>query len=174
MKNTELISIGTIIGTHGIRGILKIRLDLEDVGLFHIFDKITDESGKIQYDIKLKSLHKGNFLAEMPNITNREDAKALCGTKLWVRKDELPEIEEDDSFYYDGLIGLKAYNPEGEAVGKVISVVDYGAGDLVEIKPDAGGEAILLPFSKEWFPDIDIDGGKITVIMPVMIDSKDE
>ena len=72
----------------------------------------------------------------------------------------------DDEFYYDDLVGLDAVDAAGARLGRVASLSNYGAGDILEIAPEGGGETLLLPFTKEIAPKIDFDAGRIVIELP--------
>ena len=70
-------------------------------------------------------------------------------------RDRLPPAE-DDEFYHADLVGLAAVTPDGAPLGTVTAVHNFGAGDVIEIKPDGGGEPLLVPFTDAAVPEIDI------------------
>src|SRR5690606_33102986 len=80
---------------------------------------------------------KGGVVARAKEVADRDQAEALRGLKLFISRADLPPPEEDE-FYLADLIGLAVETPEGEPLGVVRSVQDFGAGDLLEIKPDGG------------------------------------
>ena len=86
----------------------------------------------------------------------------MKGAEIFARRDQLPP-PADDEFYYDDLIGLEAVDAEGAPIGRVVSLMNYGAGDVLEIAPAQGGETLLLPFSKRVAPRIDFDAGRIVI-----------
>ena len=102
------------------------------------------------------------WLAEIDGIADRDAALALNGTKLWIDRDALPETDEGE-FYIEDLIGLDVIDTDGKSVGKVIAVDNFGAGDLMEIKP-AAGSSFYVPFSNDFVPDISLENRKITII----------
>ncbi|MGZ3367012.1 MAG: ribosome maturation factor RimM, partial [Caulobacteraceae bacterium] len=98
-------------------------------------------------------------------IATKEEADAMRGLLLHVPREALPEPEEDE-FYLTDLIGLSVVTPEGQALGKVKAVQDFGAGDILEIDPGRGAATWYLPFTRECVPEVDIAGGKVTVVRP--------
>ena len=90
----------------------------------------------------------------------------MKGTQLFVAREKLPAPDEEE-FYHADLIGLEAQDSEGRVIGKVGSVHNFGAGDVIEIsRPD--GDHLLLAFTRETVPVIDIPGGRIVVAVPEM------
>ncbi len=98
-------------------------------------------------------------------MTTREGAEALTGTKLYVPRSRLPEREEEE-WYHADLIGLAAVDRDGAPIGKVVAIQNFGAGDLIEIKPASGGPTVLVPFTRETVPEIDVEGGRLTLVPP--------
>jgi 16S rRNA processing protein RimM len=76
----------------------------------------------------------------------------------------LPPIEDDETFYYADLIGLSAVTPDGAALGTVTAIHNFGAGDLVEIKPEGGGEPLMVPFTEAAVPQIDMAERRMIVV----------
>ena len=81
--------------------------------------------------------------------------------EIFARREQLPPPNEDE-FYYDDLVGLEAVDAAGAPLGRVASLMNHGAGDVLEIAPAGGGETLLLPFTKGVVPRIDFDDGRIT------------
>jgi len=101
-------------------------------------------------------------VARLAGVSDRNAAEALTNLKLYVLRDRLPPAE-DGEFYHADLVGLAAVTPDGEALGTVTAVHNFGAGDVIEIKPE-GGEALLVPFTDAAVPEIDIAAGRMVVV----------
>jgi 16S rRNA processing protein RimM len=89
----------------------------------------------------------------------------LRNTYLYVPRERLPDPEPDE-FYHADLIGLEAEDPSGRAIGIVVAVHNFGAGDILEIAPAEGGETAMVPFSVAAVPRIDIAIGRIVIDRP--------
>ena len=111
--------------------------------------------------------------AQIAGVATREAAEALTGAEIYARRDQLPPPAEDE-FYYDDLVGLKAETRLGVALGRVMGLRNFGAGDILEIAPEAGGETLLLPFAKTVAVEIDFVGGRIVIEPPREIDGERE
>ena len=85
----------------------------------------------------------------MKGVGDRDAAESLRNTDLFVSRDRLPPIEEDDTFYHADLVGLAAVSEDGVALGTVSAIHNFGAGDLIEIAPAAGGEPLLIVFQRD-------------------------
>jgi 16S rRNA processing protein RimM len=108
---------------------------------------------------------KGHLVARFRGVHDRNAAEQLTNLKLFVPRERLAPPGTDE-FYHADLIGLSAVTADGTDVGTVVAVHDFGAGDILELRPAAGGTSIMLPFSDAFVPDVDIAGGRITVALP--------
>ena len=87
---------------------------------------------------------KDMLVAQIEGVDDRAGAEALNRVELYVARDKLPAPEEDE-FYIADLIGLRAETPDGVEIGTIVAVRNFGAGDILEIAPAAGGEIAALP-----------------------------
>ncbi len=127
------------------------------------YGPVTDEAGR-RFDLSVVGTAGGAVLARIAGVADRDAAEALRGVRLYVPRDVLPEPEPDE-YYHADLVGLRAVLADGTEIGTVAAVDDYGAGDVVEIaRPDA--RPILLPFTAEAVPEIDLAGGRIVIAPP--------
>jgi 16S rRNA processing protein RimM len=110
------------------------------------------------------------LVVRLAGVDNREDAERLTGVELFARREQLPP-PADDEFYHDDLVGLEALSREGDRLGRVVALRNFGAGDILEIAPPAGGETLLLPFTKAVAVEIDLGGGRIVIAPPNEIES---
>ena len=86
---------------------------------------------------------------------------ALRGVELYVARAQLPQLTQEDDFYYADLIGLKVVSAEGERLGDVTAVHNFGAGDLLEINGS------FYPFTKQVVPQVDVAAGQLTLVPPL-------
>lgn len=158
------VCVGEITTAHGVRGLVKVRCYCEDPDLLDQMGPLfTSESGDKTLELTLEREANGIFLASVDGIPDRTAAEKLRGTKLYLPRDMLPDIDDDGTFYYIDLIGLKAIDATGAHRGQVVAVQNFGAGDLIEIRPVTGGETYYLPFDNEFVPHVDIAGGCVTI-----------
>jgi 16S rRNA processing protein RimM len=111
-------------------------------------------------------MHKGQVLVRLEGVADRTAAEAMRGVRLYVPRDALPAMEDEDEFYHADLIGLAAVLADGTEIGKVRAVFDFGAGDSLELSHTATGKPLLVPFTREVVPVIDVAGGKVVVDPP--------
>ncbi len=93
-------------------------------------------------------------MARLSGICDRSAAERLANLKLYVPRERLPEPAEADEYYPADLIGLAVVNRAGERLGTVAAIYNFGAGDLIEVRPDAGGNTELLPFDETSVPAV--------------------
>ncbi len=160
------ILIGEIATAHGIKGYVKVRSFVEDGSLLESERLYTGEDGDKTLSLTLKNPLKADWVAEVSGITDRNGAEKLRGTKLYIDRADLPETDEDDGAYYiEDLKGLRVIDASEKEIGIVLGVENYGASDLLDIKPPAG-EAFYIPFTDDTVIGIDMDRGVIIVEMP--------
>jgi 16S rRNA processing protein RimM len=107
------------------------------------------------------------FVVRVDGVTDRTAAEALARLMLHLPRERLPALADDDEFYLADLVGLSVEHA-GVALGRVLAVHDFGAGDVLEIAPaDAGEEArqasVMVPFTKAVVPSVDIAAGRLLV-----------
>jgi 16S rRNA processing protein RimM len=159
------LCLGVVTGTHGVRGVVKIKPFTQDPLDVGAYGPLTDGRGRRTFALTVHGVHKGNVLAGIEGIADREAAQALKGLKLYVERSALPEVEEDDTFYYADLLGLAVEDTAGAPLGTVTQVDDHGAGDVIEVT-DARGKVRVLPFTREVVPTVDLANGRLVADPP--------
>jgi 16S rRNA processing protein RimM len=164
---SEKVLLGRIGGAHGLRGEVKIATFTaapEDVAAY---GPLTNAEGTRSFEIaSLRSGGGGTVIARLRGISDRNAAEALRGIDLYVAREALPP-PEDDEFYFSDLIGLKAISSEGEAIGEIVAVQNYGAGDLLEVRFTGERNPALIPFERAHVPKVDLEAGEVTIVKPI-------
>jgi 16S rRNA processing protein RimM len=106
------------------------------------------------------------LIARVQGVTGRTAAEALNRLTVYIPRSRLGTPEEEDEFFTTDLIGTSAVDAAGTVVATVVAVPNYGGGDLLELRPAAGGASALLPFTKEFVPTLDLPARRITVVLP--------
>ena len=119
-----------------------------------------------RFEIEALRPGKGFFIARLKGIADRSAAERLSNVELYVPRERLPEPDAADEFYHADLIGLTVVDTEGSALGRVVAVQNFGAGDLMEVLPIAGGDTVLLPFTEAVVPVVDIAAGRLVIRAP--------
>ncbi len=164
MPDASRIVLGRITGAHGIQGEVKLQSFTADPAAIAGYGPLDSSAGGT---LVVKSLvpFKGMFRARLQGINDRNAAEALQGVELSVDRSRLPEPDGDEIYHAD-LIGLAAHDLAGKLVGTVVTVLDFGAGELLELKPADGSATVLVPFTIETVPDIDLAAGRLTIDPP--------
>jgi 16S rRNA processing protein RimM len=167
----DRVLLGEITGVHGIRGDLLVRSYTETPEADAGYGPLTDASGAQRFLLKVvRSTDKG-IVARVEGITDRTAAEKLRGTKLFVERARLPETEAAE-FYHADLIGLKAVSEDGAHLGEIVSVQNFGAGDLLELKPVSGAATEFIPFEDQWVPRVDLKSGLVVINQPVTVEAE--
>jgi 16S rRNA processing protein RimM len=161
---TDRICVAQIGAAHGLRGEVRLRSFTEDPMAITAYGPLESEDGTRRFEIEAMRPAKDHFVARLKGVPDRDAAEKLTNLRLFVPRDRLPPIEDDETFYHADLVGLAAVTPEGAPLGKVTAILNFGAGDLVEIKPEGGGEPLMVPFTDAAVPEIDISAGRIVVV----------
>ena len=154
------VCVGVISGAHGVRGEVKVTAFTETPEGLVAYGSLEDKAGDRTFDLAIVRITQKHVVARIKGLDDRDAAAALRGVELFVARDQLPD-PEDETWYYSDLEGLAVHGPDGDPVGRVMGVQNYGAGDLLEIDPADGGASLLILFSRENVPEVDIKGGRI-------------
>ena len=157
---------GRASGARGLKGEVRVKTFTEDPLSFGAYGALEDKAGKRTFEIENVTPAKDGVIARIRDITSREAAEALKGTEFYVSRDRLPETAEDGEYYLADLVGLVAVSADGAALGQVMAVQNFGAGDLLEVRPATGGKTVLVPFTQEIVPEVDLDGGWLLMMPP--------
>lgn len=163
---TDRICIAAIAGAFGVRGEVRLKAFTatpEDVAAY---GAVTTEDQAQSFTIALSGqTTKGALIARLSGIATKEQAEALKGTRLYVDRDHLPNLP-DDEYYHADLIGLDVYDTGGALLGKVKAVLNHGASDILEVQAPGMSSPALLPFTLEAVPTVDLASGRIIADPP--------
>ena len=163
-EKSQRICVGEISTAHGVRGLVKVRVYGDDPQTLQKYGPLhTDETGNKTYTLTLKHKAGGIWIAAVEGIMDRNAAEPLRGTKLWLDRDKLPDLE--DGFYHEDLKGMDVVTQDGTDLGKVIGVENFGASDLLDVKPK-GKPSFYVPFVDEYILSVDEDARVITIDLP--------
>jgi 16S rRNA processing protein RimM len=142
------VTLAAVTGAHGVAG--EVRLKLFGEGLAGLKRHKRFNQGELTLT-KLRDDGKGGAVARFAEIPDRTAAEALRGTALTVPRDALPPLEEGE-YYHADLLGLAAVSDEGEPLGTVVAVENFGAGDVLEIERP-GGKRFMVPMTRAAVPE---------------------
>lgn len=156
-----LLCVGVVTGARGLRGDVRIKSFTAEPTDIAAYGPVSDVQGERTFTVKVKDLAKGQVIAQLSGIGDRTAADGIKGLKLYVSRDALPAPDEDE-FYHADLVGLVVELPDGERLGTVETVHDYGAGASLEVTGGGRG-VVMVPFTKAACPVVDLDGGRVVV-----------
>ncbi len=164
-KNKKRILLGRILGAHGVHGNVLIKSYTQDPSAIADYGAVTDANGNHPLRLEVKWATAKGIIAHIHDIADRDAAEALKGRELYVDRSQLPDTDGDE-FYHVDLIGLIAQDEQGNKIGTVIDVANYGASDILEIKLEGTDKTELIPFTPAFAPHVDLENGVITLAMP--------
>lgn len=163
--------LGVVIGAQGLKGEVKVKTFTETPEALGAYGPLHTKDGS---EIRVTYLRetKDGAVVQLQGVNDRNSAEAMKGTELFVSRDALPAPDADE-FYLTDLVGLRAEDTEGRAIGTVRGVHNFGAGDVIEIVRE-NGDDVFLSFTREVAREIDIKGGRIVIAEPQDIEAEKE
>jgi 16S rRNA processing protein RimM len=161
----ERICVARIGAAHGTRGEVRLKSFTADPMAVTGYGPLESEDGAARFEIEAARPAKNHLVVRFRGIADRSAAERLANIRLFVPRSRLPPPAPDE-YYHADLIGLAAVAADGSAVGRIAAVHDFGAGDILEIAPSAGGPNLMLPFTDAFVPEVDIAGGRVVVVPP--------
>jgi 16S rRNA processing protein RimM len=159
------VCIAKIGAPHGVRGEVRLWPYAQDPLALADYGPLESADGRQRFDIAALRPAKDHLVARFKGIDTRDAAEKLNGLELYVPRARLPATEAGE-YYHADLIGLTALSPQGETLGRIVAVHNYGAGDILEFTPADGRASMLLPFSDAVAPSVDVHGGTIVLDLP--------
>jgi 16S rRNA processing protein RimM len=165
MAGGARICLGQIGAAHGVRGQVRLRSFTGDPEAIGRYGPLETEDGRV---VQIESLRhaKDHFVASLKGVSDRSAAEQLTNVKLYVLRERLPKPDQPDEFYHADLIGLAVVDRGGEPRGTVVAIHNFGAGDLIEVKPTDGHTTQMLPFDEATVPVVDLAAGRVVVVEP--------
>jgi 16S rRNA processing protein RimM len=166
-----LICVAAIAGAFGVRGEVRVKSFTAEPEAFASYGPLTDTDGARVFGVNITKSIPGGFAVRLTGVDTREQAEALKGVRLHAPRARLPSLP-DDEFYHADLIGLPVFDTGGAALGRVIAVENYGAGDFLEVG-GAGVKPLMLPFTRICVPTVDLTARRIVADPPEEIVAPD-
>jgi 16S rRNA processing protein RimM len=175
MRKDELVKLAFVANPHGIKGEAEVRLLNPDKE-----ESVLDEGMKVWLfpsgpksklrgegeEWVIEKLRFGNkVICQFEGLKDRTHLESLIPFEIYLSREEFPEPEEDEVYLVD-LIHLDVINEAGERIGFLEGVSDNGMQYLFEVRLEPKGEKVTLPYVEAFFPKIDLENKKITMVMP--------
>jgi 16S rRNA processing protein RimM len=162
------VLVGAIAAAHGVRGLVRVKSFTADPKSVASLGELSDERGLRHFRLTRQGQAKDGVIARIDGIDDRDAAEALKGTRLFVDREALPALAEEDEFYQTDLVGLRVEACDGKTLGRVKAVLNFGAGDLLEIEGE--GVSLMLPFTRQVVPLVDLPGGRLVADPPAEVE----
>ncbi len=164
-RSSDRVCLGAFAGAHGLGGLVSVRPFTARPEAVGDYGPVENEAGTETFHLSVvRTGAKGRVIVRVNGVGDRKAADALKGLRFCVDRARLPAPEDEDEYYHADLIGLAVYRVDGRPMGRVRAVLDYGAGDLLDI---GGGEIdMVVPFNKTAVPEIDVAAGRVVVDPP--------
>jgi len=165
MSQSDRVCVGAIAGAFGVQGEVRLKSFCTEPEDIASYGPLYSEDGKRSFTIRLTRPVTGGLGARLSGVATKEDADALRGATLWVNREKLPSLP-DDEFYHTDLIGLEVFDAGGAPIGRVRAVQNFGAGDILEIFAPGRRTTLMLPFTRAVVPTVDLKAGRIIADPP--------
>lgn len=163
------ICIGTIVAPHGVRGDIRILPQTEHPEQFLDLDYLLLDDGRTLHLTNAR-FHKRMALVKCREVNNMNEAELLRGKKVFIRTEDLPELEEGE-FYVADLLGCKVIDTVGAEIGELKDVISTGSNDVYVVAA-AEGKELLVPALKQHVKEINPEERRIVVELPEWVDEK--
>ena len=159
----DLLQVGVITSTHGIRGEVKVFPTTDDAGRFKKLKQVILDTGKEKMDLEIAGVKffKNMVILKFQGIDDINEVQKYCKMGLFVTRENAVKLKKDEYFIAD-LIGLSVISDEEEDLGMIKDVLQTGANDVYVVTMPDGGE-LLIPAIRQCIKEVDIAGGRVVV-----------
>ena len=167
----QLLRVGVISSTHGVRGEVKVYPTTDDVNRFKKLKKVVLDTGREYLDLEVSGVKffKNQVILKFKGIDNINDIEKYKGKDLLVKREDAVALEDNENYVAD-LIDLKVVTDEGQVLGVLTEVMETGANDVYVVETEDGKE-LLLPAIRDCILDVDLETEVMTVhILPGLFD----
>ena len=161
----ERICVAQIGPAHGTRGEVRLKSFTADPMAVKDYGALETEDGTTTFRIEALRPAKTHLVAQLAGIHDRTAAERLANLRLFVPRERLPAPDADE-FYHADLIGLAVVATDGRALGTVVAIHDFGAGNILEVRQEGRRDTVMLPFTTTTVPVVDVAGGRIVIDPP--------
>lgn len=168
-KAQDRICVGSVAGAFGVQGEVRLKSFCADPEAIADYGPLYTEDGSRSFGVKLTRPVAGGLGARLTGVATKEQADALRGTNLYADRDRLPNLP-DDEFYHADLIGIEVFDTGGQRIGRLRAIHNHGAGDLLEIDAPGKKQPLLVPFTRQNIPTVDLAAGRMIADLPEGLD----
>jgi len=158
----QRVCVARLGAAHGVRGEVKLWSFTADPAAVAGYGPFETADGRV---VEIEALRpaKEFFVARLKGVADRGAAERLRNAELYVPRDRLPAPADTDEFYHADLIGLAVVDANGIALGSIVALHNFGAGDIIEVRRADSRDTVMVPFTRAAVPEIDVAGGRIVV-----------
>ncbi|MGO9943167.1 MAG: ribosome maturation factor RimM [Rhodoblastus sp.] len=164
------VLVGVFGAPHGVRGEMRVKSYMQEPMSIASYGALHDSAGREFILAAARPLKDDLLVVRVKGVADRDAAQKLTNVQLYLSREKLPP-PDDDEYYCRDLIGLRAETGEGQLLGTIVDVLNYGAGDILEVAPPAG-ETLLFPFTRAVVPRVDLEAGIVIVEPPFVVDDE--
>ena len=159
----DLLQVGIITSTHGVRGEVKVYPTTDDPRRFRRLKEVVLDTGKEKMNLEIEGVKffKQFVILKFKGLDNINDIEIFRQKSLYVPRKNAVRLQRDEYFIAD-LIGLKVQDEDGKELGTVKDVIETGANDVYEVEM-ADGKSLLLPAIKQCILNVDVENGTMQV-----------
>lgn len=159
----QLLQVGVITQTHGIRGEVKVFPTTDDPARFERLRKVTLDTGRESLELEIEKVRfsKQFVIVKFKGLDDINQVERYKRCPLLVRREDAVPLEEDE-YYIADMIGIRVETEDGEAFGTLKDVIETGANDVYIVETSSHGE-VLIPAIKECILEVDIEAGRMVV-----------
>ena len=159
----DLLQVGIIASTHGVRGEVKVYPTTDDPRRFRRLKEVVLDTGKEKMNLEIGGVKffKQFVILKFKGLDNINDIEKYRQKSLYVTRKNAVRLQRDEYFIAD-LIGLKVQDEDGKELGTVKDVIETGANDVYEVEM-ADGKSLLLPAIKQCILNVDVENGTMQV-----------
>lgn len=167
------VLLGHIVGAHGIKGAVLVRSYTAEPEAIAGYGVLEDDAGQPRYALSVEGATAKGLICRVAGVGDRTQAERLKGVALYVARDRLPDAEAGE-YYHADLIGLAVVTADDAPLGQVVGVLNYGAGDILEVRPEGATRTVLYPMTEAVVARVDLAGGVIVLSPPDEVDAGDD
>ena len=159
----DLLQVGIITSTHGVRGEVKVYPTTDDPRRFRRLKEVVLDTGREKLNLEIEGVKffKQFVILKFKGLDNINDIEKYRQKSLYVTRKNAVRLQRDEYFIAD-LIGLKVQDEDGTELGTVKDVIETGANDVYEVEM-ADGRSLLLPAIKQCILSVDVENGMMRV-----------
>ena len=159
----DLLQVGIITSTHGVRGEVKVYPTKDDPRRFRRLKEVVLDTGREKLNLEIEGVKffKQFVILKFKGLDNINDIEKYRQKSLYVTRKNAVRLQRDEYFIAD-LIGLKVQDEDGTELGTVKDVIETGANDVYEVEM-ADGRSLLLPAIKQCILNVDVENGMMQV-----------